>query len=133
MNFLLDTCVISDFFKKEPSVIAHFESVMPRQINISTITLMEIEYGLHLKPERQKKIRPIWESLLNCIEVVPFSSSSAEASAAIRAKLKNEGTLIGPYDILIAGCALANNLIMVTSNLKEFKRISEITIQDWRK
>ena len=133
MNYLLDTCVISDFFKKNPSVIAHFEQVSPAQIHVSTITVMEIEYGLRLNVDREKKIRPLWETLLQQIKVILLCHQCAIAIATIRARLKNTGLAIGPYDSLIAGTALAHHLIMVTSNSKEFNRLPEIEIEDWRK
>jgi tRNA(fMet)-specific endonuclease VapC len=58
MNYLLDTCVVSDFFKKIPSVIENFKRLSPKQIHISAITVMEIEYGLNLHKEREKKNTP---------------------------------------------------------------------------
>ncbi|MEI8366291.1 MAG: type II toxin-antitoxin system VapC family toxin [Parachlamydiaceae bacterium] len=132
MNYLLDTCVVSDFFKKIPAVIEHFEAISPEQIHISSITVMEIEYGLKLNPDREKKIRPLWQALLTYIHVLPYSPKCATSSASIRADLKNIGMSIGPYDTLIAGSSLANHMIMVTSNTDEFKRIPEITLENWR-
>lgn len=132
MSHLLDTCVISDFFKKIPSVVSHLKKLSPSQIHISTVTVMEIEYGLKLNEEREKVIRPRWEALVQQIKIVPFCSECAIATATIRSTLKNAGLLIGPYDSLLAGTALAHTMIMVTSNLKEFKRISELKIEDWR-
>ncbi len=132
MKYLLDTCVISDFFKKNETVIKHFEALSPETIHISTVTVMEIEYGLRLNPEREIKILPHWKALLNLIHVVPYSSQCAAASVGIRSHLKKKGLLIGPYDILIAGTSIAYEMIMVTSNMNEFNRIPEITIEDWR-
>lgn len=132
MKYLLDTCVVSDFLKKNPSVINHFETVSPDKIYVSSITVMEVEYGLRLNLEREKKIQPLWKALLNLIHVIPYSLECAIASASIRALLKNKGLPIGPYDILIAGTALAHQMMMVTSNGSEFSRIPEITVEDWR-
>lgn len=132
MSYLIDTCVVSDFFKKIPAVIKRFEEVSPGEIHLSTITVMEIEYGLKLNQEREKKIRPLWNELLKYIHVIPYSLQCAQASASIRADLKSKGLLIGPYDILIAGVSLAHHMTMVTSNVKEFHRIEEITVEDWR-
>ena len=53
MNYLLDTCVVSDFFKKTPQVIAPFQQISPENIHISSITVMEIEYGLRFNAERE--------------------------------------------------------------------------------
>lgn len=133
MNYLLDTCVISDFFKKEQSVLKHFERVPPENIHISSITVMEIEYGLQLNIAKEKKIRPVWTNLLRHIHVVPYSPKCATFSAGFRARLKTLGSPIGPYDILIAGTALAHDMTIVTSNDSEFNRITELTIENWRK
>lgn len=132
MRYLLDTCVISDFFKKIPSVKERFESISPERIHISSITFMEVEYGIRLNVERGRKIQPLWIDLLKRIEVIPYSPQCAVASAFIRAGLKNKGLPIGHYDVLIAGTSLAHNFTMVTSNMGEFKRIPELTIENWR-
>ena len=132
MNYLIDTCIISDFFKKHPVVIEKFKQLSPQQIHISSITVMEIEYGLNLNAEREKKIRPLWEQLRKHTSIISFSYACAVSAASIRSQLKNQGLLIGPFDILIAGSAMANNMIMITANLKEFKRVSGIKIENWR-
>lgn len=132
MNYLIDTCVVSDFFKKIPSVVENFKRLSPKQIHISSITVMEIEYGLNLHKEREKKIRPLWEQLLKYTQVTSFSHACAVSAAAIRSQLKSAGQPISAYDILIAGTAIANDMVMVTSNLKEFNRVSGMTVEDWR-
>lgn len=132
MIYLLDTCTISDFFKKNHSVLKHFESLIPDQLKISIITVMEIEYGLRLNLERAEKIRPLWESLLKLLQVEPYSERAALATASIRANLKVKGAPIGPYDILIAGTGIAHNMVVVTSNVGEFERIQELSVENWR-
>lgn len=132
MKYLLDTCVISDFFKKVPSVVERFQALPPDEIYISSITVMEIEYGLRLNLQRATKIQPLFKDLCNMIHVAFYTSQCAEASASIRAHLKNQGLPIGPYDLLLGGTAIAHRMILVTSNCKEFIRISNITIEDWR-
>ncbi len=52
-------------------------------------------------------------------------------AARIRADLEQKGTLIGPYDLLIAGHALAQNLILVTNNVREFQRFAGLQIESW--
>lgn len=132
MNYLLDTCVVSDFFKKNPQIIRHFKRVLPQKIHLSSVMIMEIEYGLKLNPPREEKLRPLWDNLLESVQIVPFNYECACATAEVRSYLKSSGTPIGPYDLLLAGTALAHNFIMVTSNHKEFKRVVGLTIEDWR-
>ena len=132
-DFLLDTCVVSDIFKKVPSVLNRLKEISPIRIHISAITVMEIEYGLQLNPERGRKIQPIWREFLKNIRVLPYTPRCALSSASIRANLKNRGQPIGPYDLLLGGTAIAYVLVFVTSNCKEFDRIPQLKIEDWRR
>ena len=50
----------------------------------------------------------------------------------IRAQLQKLGTLIGSYDLQIAAIALANNLILVTHNTREFERVEGLKLEDWQ-
>jgi tRNA(fMet)-specific endonuclease VapC len=65
------------------------------------------------------------------IEIVPFDEKSCEIYARIRASLKKSGGPIGPMDLLIASISLANNYILVTNNIKEFRRIKGLKIENW--
>jgi tRNA(fMet)-specific endonuclease VapC len=57
----------------------------------------------------------------------------AKLSASIRASLEKKGNPIGPYDVLIAGTALANKGILVTNNTKEFTRVPNLKLDNWYK
>jgi tRNA(fMet)-specific endonuclease VapC len=50
----------------------------------------------------------------------------------IRTKLQKIGTQIGSYDLQIAAIALANNLILVTHNTREFERVEGLNLEDWQ-
>ncbi len=132
MIYLLDTCTVSDFAKGQPNVLSCIKATPPSLIAISSITRMELEYGLKLNPQRAAKLAPVMNVFLSSIKILPFSDADAHAAGAIRAALRQKGTPIGPYDILIAGSAIAHGLTVVTSNTGEFSRIDGLTIEDWR-
>ncbi|PNW39149.1 UNVERIFIED_CONTAM: twitching motility protein PilT [Euhalothece sp. KZN 001] len=132
MRYLLDTCVISDFIKGETGTQTRLKQTPPREIAISSITMMELHYGLALNPKRAEKVQPIITSFLSSVMILPFGISEAEQTAKIRAKLKSQGQPIGAYDLLIAATALQNNLIMVTSNQREFERVGNLQLENWR-
>jgi tRNA(fMet)-specific endonuclease VapC len=52
-------------------------------------------------------------------------------AARIRVDLEKQGQPIGPYDLLIGGQALANGLVLVTSNVQEFKRVGGLKLESW--
>jgi tRNA(fMet)-specific endonuclease VapC len=93
---------------------------------------MEVEYGLQLNPARARKIEPVIREFLQGVAILPYERPDAIATAAIRSALSKRGTPIGPYDIMIAGTAVRHGLVMVTSNVEEFKRIDGLLIEDWR-
>ncbi|OOR94733.1 hypothetical protein B0184_06945 [Haemophilus paraphrohaemolyticus] len=64
-------------------------------------------------------------------EEITFDRLSAVMSGKIRANLSKQGTPIGPYDIMIAGQAVAHNLILITHNVKEFQRVADLKVEHW--
>jgi tRNA(fMet)-specific endonuclease VapC len=62
---------------------------------------------------------------------LPFDGVVAETYGRIRVQLEALGTPIGPNDLQIAAIALANNLILVTHNTREFSRVSGLRYEDW--
>jgi tRNA(fMet)-specific endonuclease VapC len=132
MRYLLDTCVISDFIKSEAGTTAKFKQTPPADIALSSITVMELRYGLALNPQRVQKVEPAIISILSSVTILPFGTVEAEQAAQIRVTLKSQGQLIGAYDVLIAAIALQHNLIMVTANQREFKRVLGLQTENWR-
>jgi len=132
MKYLLDTCVISDFVKGDENTIRRIKETNPLLIAVSSITAMEIEYGLLCAPEKTKKIAPVLHDLLSAIKIIPFTQKEALEAARIRAILRAKGTPIGPYDFLIAATALSHEMVLVTSNIKEFDRIENLKVENWR-
>ncbi|XDE63124.1 type II toxin-antitoxin system VapC family toxin [Arthrospira platensis BEA 1257B] len=132
MQYLLDTCVISDFIKGEPGTQGRIQQTAPVNIAVSSITVMELNYGLILNPQRTEKIKPIILSFLSSVTILPFTTAEAEKAAEIRAILKSQRQPIGAYDVLIAATALQHQLIMITANQREFNRVVGLKTENWR-
>lgn len=132
MKYLLDTCTVSDFVKGQSAVLARLKATSPNLVALSTISRMEIEFGLILKPDRARKLAPLINAFLSSIATLPFDVADAQAAAGVRAALQRRGQSIGAYDVLIAGCGLARGLIVVTSNVDEFQRVSGLIVENWR-
>lgn len=132
MAFLLDTCVIIDLVKGDANTIQTMKSKSPDLVFISTITEFELRYGIEKASNLKSKSKQIVEAMLSEISILNFASKEAAKAAQIRNYLRSLGTPIGPYDFLIAATALSNSLTLVTSNEKEFLRIPEMKIENWR-
>jgi len=132
MKYLLDTCTVSDFVKGQRKALARVKATPPNLIAVSALTRMEVDYGLALNAERAKELAPMLDAFFATIVTLPFDEADAKAAAAIRAALKTQGQPIGAYDVLIAGTGLARGLVVVTSNVGEFKRVSGLQVENWR-
>jgi tRNA(fMet)-specific endonuclease VapC len=128
--YILDTNTLIYYFKGLGEIASHLLSKPPKTIGIPTIVLFELEVGIakSIAPEkRQKQL----ENMLSVVNILPFGNDEARRAAMIRADLEKRGESIGPYDVLIAGTALANNGILVTHNVREFQRIAGLPLEDW--
>ncbi len=132
MRYLLDTCAVSDFVQGHSEVLRRVKLSAPDDLAASTLTEMETAYGLLLNPGLARRLRGVLEAFFGAIHVVPYDRKAAQATAGLRAKLKRRGRPIGAYDALIAGTALAHELILVTSNVREFQQVEGLTVEDWR-
>ncbi len=128
--YVLDTNTLIYFFKGVGNVAKSLLANPPNRIGIPTVALYELEVGIAKSVYPEERMKQL-QSLLSITSILPFGTDEAECAANIRATLEKQGTPIGPYDVLIAGTALANKGVLVTHNLKEFERIRGLNIEDW--
>ena len=131
MHYLLDTNTCIYLIKQRPrQVIDRFQKHSPTDVAVSSITLFELEYGVeksHMKDRSAKALK----KFLSPLNLVYFDGEAASRAASVRAQLEKKGTPIGAYDLLIAGVALAKGMSLVTNNVREFRRINDLPIENW--
>ncbi len=131
MTYLLDSNVcIRLINNSSPAVINRLASQQPEDILISTITQLELYYGAYRSAQQERNLQ-ILQRFFSQFTIIPLEPEAARIAGRIRAELAASGTPIGPYDLQIAAIAMANNLILVTHNTKEFSRVNGLQIEDW--
>jgi len=128
--YLLDTNTIIYFFKGLGNVSRNLFLQSPNTIVVPSIVIYELEVGIVKSNNPEKRVKQLNE-LLQQVNILDFTQNEARESAKIRAALEKAGTPIGSMDILIAGCAKANNHILITRNLKEFERVANLKLENW--
>ena len=129
--FSLDTSVCVDLLRRPSTEISgQLEDVLDVDTSISSIVLGELETGV------RKSSRPAWHAdllqrFLTRIVVVDFDAAAARHYGEIRAHLERRGTAIGPLDQLIAAHARSQGVTLITTNLREFKRVPGLKCQAW--
>ncbi|MGO9435672.1 MAG: type II toxin-antitoxin system tRNA(fMet)-specific endonuclease VapC [Terracidiphilus sp.] len=134
MKYLLDTnACIALINNSSEKVRRRFVQAERDQssIAISTIVLHELHYGVAKSEQASRNARALDEFLHRNIAQFDFNSEDARAAAEIRAGLERKGRRIGEYDTLIAGQALARNMVLVTANTREFVRVKGLVVEDW--
>ena len=133
MKYMLDTniCIYAIKHKTE-AVIKNFLSHMPEEMCISAITYAELMYGVE-KSMAIEKNRIALSLFLSPLTILEFQASAAEEYGKVRAELESKGMPIGPMDLLIAGHARSEGLILVTNNTREFCRVEGLVVEDWTK
>jgi tRNA(fMet)-specific endonuclease VapC len=126
----LDTNTLIYYFKGQGRVAQNLVNVSAQEISIPTIVLFELQVGIAKSTSPAKRTQQLQE-LMSRVNLVLFDREAALAAAKIRAELEQQGTPIGQMDVLIAGTAIALQATLVTHNIKEFSRVSGLTIVDW--
>jgi len=138
MNYLLDTCVLSEFVRYNPQekVIRWMDSVNEDKLFISVITVGEIQRGIERLPESYRRIElVVWmnKNLLARFghRILSLDSQTMFLWGTLTARLERSGHPLPVMDTLIAATALQYNLIIVTRNVVDFLPCGVQIINPW--
>lgn len=131
MKYLLDTNTCIRYINgRSQSVAARLNALAEGEAAVCSVVKAELFFGA-LRSQNPIKSMSGQRQFLSLFISLPFDDAAAEQYAQIRADLTTKGTPIGSNDLLIAAIALANGLILVTHNTREFGRIARLKIEDW--
>lgn len=130
LRYMLDTDICIYIIKNRPPEVRKLFNDRSTQIGVSSVTVAELHYGAEKSQRRDQNI-PVIESFFAHLEVLPFGENAASHYGDIRADLERRGMLIGPYDLMIAGHARSEGLVVVTNNTREFERVDGLMIENW--
>ena len=128
--YLLDTDTVIYSLKGEPAVKKNLREHFHDPLKMSVITLMELYYGAHKSQKIASNLAKI-KTLEISFQVIPIGEESAEIFGMTRAQLEKAGSPLDDFDLIIASCALSDNLVLVTNNVKHFQRIEGLKLTNW--
>jgi tRNA(fMet)-specific endonuclease VapC len=136
VKYLLDTNILSAVAsKKNAAVVNRFRAIQRQELATCDVVLHEVRFGLATNSIIALKLGSIYEALFDSLNILPTDQTVWLRAATIRAKLKQRGfpsiAPIGPYDLLIAATAMQHNLVLVTSNKREFDYVEGLQVEDW--
>jgi tRNA(fMet)-specific endonuclease VapC len=130
-SYLLDSNTIIAGIKGEPhALLNRLAGLASSRLFISSLVFAELQLGAE-KSSQAARAHSVLQIFIDGMEVLPFGAEDAMAYARIRAALERKGQAIGPLDMLIAAQALARDLVMVTDNVREFKCVPGLVVENW--
>lgn len=133
LRYLLDTNILSDLVKNPQGKAAQKISSLPAEerdlVATSIVVAAELRYGAAKSGSAILTGRV--DQLLEAIEVLPLEPKADLHYGRIRMQLERSGTPIGGNDLLIAAQVLAIDAVLVTDNVREFKRVKGLRVENW--
>jgi tRNA(fMet)-specific endonuclease VapC len=130
VRYLLDTNAVIALLRRDQAVEQRARRHRPDDFGLSSIVAYELFFGAYKSARRSENLARL-DGLP--FSILDFDAADARAAGSIRALLASAGQPIGPYDILIAGQALARRLILVTRNVSEFERVEGLRVENWER
>ncbi len=129
--YLLDSdVVIAALVGGSRRLLSRLAQVAPARLHLSALVLAELLSGAD-KSADPTRARAALSELTASMIALPFDAGAADAYGRIRAALERKGRPLGPMDMLIAAQAFSRGLIMVTANLREFRRVPGLACENW--
>jgi len=128
--FLLDTDTVIYNMKGNANVQKNLRQHINDSISISVITLMELYYGARKSEQVTANLAKI-RRLEQTVDTIPIGLESTEIFGLLKAQLEISGNRLDDFDLVIASCAMAHNLTLVTNNTRHFERIDGLKLTNW--
>jgi tRNA(fMet)-specific endonuclease VapC len=130
MKYMLDTDSFSYLVENLHPIVQRMSKLADGDVSISTITYGEVLFGIQKRNVGAIRRQRI-EALLQQLPIALMDEETSRIYAEIRAKLEKDGQPIGPNDYWIAAHALSLGATLVTNNVRKFKRVKGLKVENW--
>ena len=130
MKYLLDTNICIYWLKGNERIEQKVLSVGLDNIALSFVNVSELYYGAYKSKKVDANLAMI-RQLTNQLNVLESDEAISEEFGNLKAALESAGTIIDDADLFIAACAKIHGLTLVTNNVKHFKRIKGLKLENW--
>ena len=130
LKYLLDTNIVIYVLKRRPKEVLPMFNANASRMAISSITLSELFYGAEKSLNTDKNLEAV-EEFVSHLDVLPYDAKASQHYGQIKAALEKKGQIIGENDIHIAAHATSHGLILVSNNVREFKRVPNLVLENW--
>jgi tRNA(fMet)-specific endonuclease VapC len=130
VKYLLDTDICIYWLKGRTAVRDKINEIGQTEIAICVITASELYFGAYNSSKIEKNLITA-ETFIRSIPVIPLSNNTLKKFGQLKAQLRQAGTSVADFDLLIASVALTEDLILVTNNTRHYQRIIGLKLDNW--
>jgi tRNA(fMet)-specific endonuclease VapC len=133
VKYVLDTNTVSSLMKGELPVVAKLKAVDRRDVAVPHPVIAEIAYGIERLPrsKRRATLQERFDLVRTEIARAPWTDTVSECFGAVKAALERRGQRIEDFDAAIAAHALAEDAVLVTTNVSDMERVPGLKVEDW--
>ena len=131
MIYMLDTNICGYIIRNKPEANKDQLTAIEKEheMTLSSIVVSELLYGARKKGSIKRS--KIVNRFIGNFTIHDFDETAAKEYAIIRDALEKGGSIIGSNDLFIAAHAKALDAVLVTNNIKEFQRVSDLKLENW--
>jgi tRNA(fMet)-specific endonuclease VapC len=134
MGILIDSSVLIGFEREGTDLARYVQGREEEEMFLSVVSASELLHGVHRAADRKCRARRLAfvEGLLAALPVLEIDLATARSHAQLWSDLARRGSMIGVHDSWLAATCLAHGLHLATRNLREFKRVPGLDVEEWR-
>lgn len=131
IQYLLDTNACIELIRgRSQRVLSRLKQCVPGSVGISSITLGELFYGVERSSNPERNLLALTQFCAP-MEILSFGDRAAGVYGKVRQDLEQSGYPAGPLDTLIAAHSLSEGTTLVTDNVREFRHVKGLKIENW--
>lgn len=133
MRYLLDTSIVSALSRpRPPEILVARLRRHEGHYAIASLVVAELRFGAqrHPEPLRRERLTAFVDNVVASSRVLPFDAAAAEWLGVEKARIAAVGRVIDLADLIIAATAAANQLVVVTANVRHFEPL-RVEVEDW--
>jgi tRNA(fMet)-specific endonuclease VapC len=126
---LLDTDICIELLHGNKSVIERRKSI-DDSIAISFITVAELYYGAE-KSKKKNEMKLLVDKFLLSVNIIESTTEISKKFGEIKGNIELKGKRQEDADLFIAACTLIECEKLITGNIKHYKNIDKLRIENW--
>ncbi|MGK7897451.1 MAG: type II toxin-antitoxin system VapC family toxin [Xenococcus sp. (in: cyanobacteria)] len=130
MKYLLDTDICIYWLKGRKAVRDKINQVGQNEIAICSITVSELYFGAYNSNKIEQNLVTA-ETFIESLPIVSLSNNTLKNFGQLKAQLRQAGTPVADFDLLIASVAIIEDMILVTNNTRHYQRIVGLKLDNW--